>query len=114
MILLRHGQSEFNLHFGATRRDPGVVDAPLTALGHTQAEEAAQRLLGEGIRRIIVSPYTRALQTAAPIAATLAVPVFVSAAGFWIRRFWGGWTIWGSPTSPTRLRRAPRPPIATA
>jgi broad specificity phosphatase PhoE len=78
MILLRHGQSEFNLHFGATRQDPGVVDAPLTDLGHAQAAEAASRLRGEPIRRIIVSPYTRALQTAAPIAAALGVPVFVN------------------------------------
>jgi broad specificity phosphatase PhoE len=78
MILLRHGQSEFNLHFGATRRDPGVIDAPLTELGHAQAEEAAQRLKTEAIRRVIVSPYTRALQTAAPIAEALAVPVFVN------------------------------------
>ena len=78
MILLRHGQSEFNVHFGATRVDPGVVDAKLTELGHAQAAEAAQRLRGEGIRRIIVSPYTRALQTVAPIAAALGVPVFVN------------------------------------
>src|SRR5580700_7151148 len=78
MILLRHGQSEFNVIFGATRVDPGVVDAKLTELGHAQAAEAAQRLRGEGIRRIIVSPYTRALQTVAPIAAALGVPVFVN------------------------------------
>src|SRR5271156_6558350 len=78
MILLRHGQSEFNLHFGATRRDPGVVDAKLTELGHAQAAEAARRLAGKGIRRIIVSPYTRALQTAAPIARRLGVPVIVN------------------------------------
>ena len=73
MILLRHGQSEFNLHFGATRVDPGVVDARLTELGHAQAAEAAQRLRGEGIRRIIVSPYTRALQTVAPAPTALGV-----------------------------------------
>jgi broad specificity phosphatase PhoE len=78
MILLRHGQSEFNLHFGATRRDPGVVDAPLTELGHTQAADAAERLRTERISRIIASPYTRALQTAAPIAAALDVPVFIN------------------------------------
>ena len=71
MILLRHGQSEFNLHFGATRRDPGIVDPRLTELGHTQAHEAAQQLVGQGIERIIVSPYTRALQTAHPVAAAL-------------------------------------------
>jgi broad specificity phosphatase PhoE len=78
MILLRHGQSEFNLHFSASRRDPGIVDAKLTALGHAQAERAAQRLAGEGIRRIIVSPYTRALQTAAPIAHALGVKLLVN------------------------------------
>lgn len=78
MILLRHGQSEFNLHFGETRRDPGVIDAPLTTLGHVQAAEAADRLRAERIRRIIVSPYTRALQTMAPIVAALRVPVFVN------------------------------------
>jgi broad specificity phosphatase PhoE len=55
-----------------------VVDAPLTELGRAQAAEVAERLRTEQIRRIIVSPYTRALQTAAPIAAALAVPVFVN------------------------------------
>ena len=78
MILLRHGQSEFNLHFTATRRDPGIVDPALTELGHRQAEAAAEALQGERIRRIIVSPYTRALQTAMPAARRLGVPVFVN------------------------------------
>jgi glucosyl-3-phosphoglycerate phosphatase len=77
MILLRHGQSEFNLHFGATRRDPGIIDPRLTGLGHTQAEAAAQHLLGQGIQRIIVSPYTRALQTAGPVAAALGLPLTI-------------------------------------
>src|SRR5579883_2837913 len=58
MILLRHGQSEFNLHFTATRRDPGIKDAALTKLGCEQAEAAARALAGEPIRRIIVSPRT--------------------------------------------------------
>jgi broad specificity phosphatase PhoE len=78
MILLRHGQSEFNLHFTATRRDPGIVDPRLTELGHAQARAAAAALARENIRRIIVSPYTRALQTAEPIAAALGVPVIVN------------------------------------
>ena len=78
MILLRHGQSEFNLHFTATRRDPGIVDPRLTALGHTQAEEAAEALKQEGIEHIIVSPYTRALQTAAPIARALGLTPLVN------------------------------------
>jgi broad specificity phosphatase PhoE len=78
MILLRHGQSEFNLHFTATRRDPGIPDPRLTPLGQEQAEAAAVALAGEGIERIIVSPYTRALQTAAPVAAALGLPVFIN------------------------------------
>ncbi len=78
MILLRHGQSEFNLHFTATRRDPGIPDPKLTELGEAQADAAAEALQNETIRRIIVSPYTRALQTAAPIAARLGVPVIVN------------------------------------
>ena len=77
MILLRHGQSEFNLHFGVTRRDPGIIDPRLTELGHSQAVEAARQLAGQGIERIIVSPYTRTLETARPVAAALGVPVTI-------------------------------------
>ncbi len=79
MILLRHGQSEFNVHFTATRRDPGIEDARLTPLGHAQAKAAAVGLAGLGLTRIVASPYTRALQTAAPVAAALGLPVEVHA-----------------------------------
>lgn len=78
MILLRHGQSEFNLHFTATRKDPGIKDARLTEAGHSQAAAAARALASEPIRRIIVSPYTRALQTATPVATALRVPLIVN------------------------------------
>jgi broad specificity phosphatase PhoE len=78
MILLRHGQSEFNLHFAATRRDPGIVDPRLTELGHAQAEAAAQDLPAHAIEHIIVSPYTRTLQTAHPIAAALNLPIMIN------------------------------------
>ena len=77
MILLRHGQSEFNLHFTATRRDPGIEDPRLTELGHEQAEQAAQALAAQGVRRIVASPYTRALQTAEPLARRLGLPVMI-------------------------------------
>lgn len=78
MILLRHGQSEFNLHFSATRVDPGIVDPRLTPLGHQQAEAAVDELAGFGITHIIASPYTRALQTAAPFARRLQLPVLIN------------------------------------
>lgn len=78
MILLRHGQSEFNLHFTATRKDPGIIDARLTSLGHEQAAAALNALRHERISRIVVSPYTRALQTAAPISSGLGLPIIVN------------------------------------
>jgi glucosyl-3-phosphoglycerate phosphatase len=78
MILLRHGQSEFNLHFSATRRDPGIPDPKLTPLGQAQAEAAAEVLAGERLRRILVSPYTRALETAAVVARRLGLDVVVN------------------------------------
>ena len=55
MILLRHSQSEFNLHFSATRIDPGIPDPKLTPLGHEQAAAAAEALSGVPIKRIIAS-----------------------------------------------------------
>jgi broad specificity phosphatase PhoE len=78
MILMRHGQSEFNLHFSATKRDPGIEDPRLTPLGHAQAEAAAHTLRHAGIRRIISSPYTRTMQTAAPLARALGLPVTIT------------------------------------
>ena len=79
MILLRHGQSEFNLRQAATRVNPGIVDARLTEYGLHQAEAVAARLAREPIRRIIASPYTRALQTAAPLARLLGLKVEIRA-----------------------------------
>jgi broad specificity phosphatase PhoE len=67
MFLLRHGQSYFNLHFTPTRIDPGIEDPELTDLGVAQAHAAAAQLSEVPLTRIIISPYTRALQTAEPI-----------------------------------------------
>jgi broad specificity phosphatase PhoE len=75
MFLLRHGQSYFNLHFGETRVDPGIEDPELTPLGIEQAAAAAMQLAGLALTRMIVSPYTRALQTAQPILGLHKVPV---------------------------------------
>jgi glucosyl-3-phosphoglycerate phosphatase len=70
MFLLRHGQSYFNLHFDRTRTDPGIEDPELTPTGIEQARAAASALAGTPLTRIIVSPYTRALQTAQPFLRT--------------------------------------------
>lgn len=79
MYLLRHGQSLFNLHFTATRRDPGIEDPELTPLGQEQAREAALALADKQITRVIISPYTRALQTAAPFLERFDGPVEIMA-----------------------------------
>ena len=75
MFLLRHGQSYFNLHFNLTRVDPGIEDPELTPLGMQQAAAAAEKLANAPLTRIIVSPYTRALQTAQPFLESHHAPV---------------------------------------
>lgn len=79
MILIRHGQSEFNAVFERTRQDPGIADPKLTAHGREQVRRAAAQIQYEGhpIRRLITSPYTRALETAAILAEALGLPVEV-------------------------------------
>ena len=77
MMLVRHGQSEFNVIFGATRKDPGIVDPKLTEEGHLQAKSAGHALRDRGLTRIIASPYTRTLQTADIIARILELPVTI-------------------------------------
>jgi broad specificity phosphatase PhoE len=82
MILIRHGQTEFNRVFSLTRRDPGIRDPHLTGDGRRQAAQAAHALSHHGrtVRRLIASPYRRALETAAIIAAQRGWPIAIEAA----------------------------------
>ena len=77
MILVRHADSEWNLHYGRTRIDPGIADPPLTAAGRAQALRLAGALAAEGVARLISSPYRRALETATIIARTLDLAIKV-------------------------------------
>lgn len=77
MILLRHGQSHFNVHFGATRQDPGIVDPGLTDEGIRQIEAAVETLRPQAPKRIIASPYSRTLHSAAILAEALGLPVSI-------------------------------------
>jgi broad specificity phosphatase PhoE len=77
MILVRHGQSEFNVVFSVTRVDPGIRDPRLTPEGRRQAEAAAEALMGERIERLIASPYSRALETAEIVARRLDIAISV-------------------------------------
>lgn len=73
MYFVRHGQSEFNVVYSITLKDPGIRDAPITQRGQSQALGAAKHLKDKRITRIISSPYTRALQTATIIANELGI-----------------------------------------
>ncbi len=77
MILIRHGQSHFNVIFNETRVDPGIVDPGLTEEGQRQAKAAAQSLTGHDVRRILASPYSRTLHTAEIIAEHLGLSVVI-------------------------------------
>jgi len=77
MILVRHGQSEFNVVYGKTRQDPGIRDPELTKLGREQATQAARILRRMGGHKVICSPYRRAIQTATIIAEALDLAIAV-------------------------------------
>jgi probable phosphoglycerate mutase len=61
IVLIRHGQPEW------VRDGLNVVDPPLTGLGHRQAAAMAGQLADETFDEVLVSPLTRARQTAAPL-----------------------------------------------
>jgi probable phosphoglycerate mutase len=71
LYLVRHGQSAGN----AEGRFGGHSATPLSALGAEQAELAAQALAKEKIQAIYSSDLHRAVQTAAPLANLLNLPI---------------------------------------
>ena len=64
---LRHGETDWN----ARGLSQGNVDIPLNANGVAQAHRAAVLLRRRGIARIVVSPLSRALETARVVAAAI-------------------------------------------
>ncbi|AXE39599.1 histidine phosphatase family protein [Acidipropionibacterium virtanenii] len=72
LVLVRHGQSTWNLEH---RLQGQRMDVPLTPLGRRQADQAARRVkaLVPPATPVYSSDQDRALQTAAPIAAALTV-----------------------------------------
>jgi broad specificity phosphatase PhoE len=64
IYLVRHAQSTFNAVYDKTKSDPMIFDPPLTALGEMQVKQAQAEISQLDISQVIVSPLTRALQTA--------------------------------------------------
>jgi broad specificity phosphatase PhoE len=63
VFLLRHGEPDWSPGGGLSVNDPA-----LTPYGRAQARAAAERLVGQRIDAIYVSPYRRARETAEPLA----------------------------------------------
>ena len=64
IYLIRHAQSAFNALYDSNKPDPMIFDAPITELGETQARQARNEVEKLDINNLIVSPFTRTLQTA--------------------------------------------------
>jgi 2,3-bisphosphoglycerate-dependent phosphoglycerate mutase len=60
LILLRHGQSQWNLE----NRFTGWVDVPLSPKGEAEARSAGDKLRGRRIDRLYTSSLARAIETA--------------------------------------------------
>lgn len=79
-VLIRHGQSTNNALWAETGDDTGrEVDTRLTALGESQATALAAYALSPGlpwdVTHLYASPMARAVQTAAPLAEALDLPL---------------------------------------
>lgn len=76
--LIRHGQSEANVFFELTQGvDTKMLDARLTAFGKQQAAELGVRLASKHYDLVLVSPLTRAIETAITIFAGRDIPFHV-------------------------------------
>ena len=69
LLLVRHGQSEDAVEGQDFDRFEGHADPPLSALGRTQAQRLAARLVTEHIDAVYVTSLRRTAETAAPVAA---------------------------------------------
>lgn len=75
IILVRHGQTAWNVGSGAGERFRGRIDLPLDDAGLAQAGALAQRLADYPIVAIYSSPLKRAVETALPTAQQLGLTV---------------------------------------
>ncbi len=75
IILVRHGQTAWNVGTGSGERFRGRIDLPLDDAGLTQARALAQCLADHPIVAVYSSPLKRAMETARPTAQQLGLPV---------------------------------------
>jgi len=70
LILLRHGQSQWNLE----NRFTGWIDVPLSPKGEEEARNAGQKLQGRRIDKLYTSTLKRAIDTAVLALAAARIP----------------------------------------
>ena len=75
VVLVRHGQTAWNIGAGGGERFRGRIDLPLDDTGLAEARALAERLPDYPIVAIYSSPLKRAVQTAQPTAQRLGLPV---------------------------------------
>ena len=68
VVLVRHGASAAAVEGVTFPLIDGRSDPPVSEVGQSQAESVAERLAGEDIRALFVSPLRRTHETAAPLA----------------------------------------------
>lgn len=76
--LIRHGQSTFNALFDLNRVDPLHFDARLSRIGIEQVAAARQAASDITVDLVVVSPLTRAIQTAVGPFGETAVRIIVT------------------------------------
>lgn len=113
LLLIRHAQSANNLLYQQTGAKAGRhPDPPLTPLGHRQAQALADHLRPQGgplaLTHLHASLTVRAMQTAAPLARALGLPVHAHADAHEVGGlYWGAWDGERGPTpgeTPAGLR----------
>jgi broad specificity phosphatase PhoE len=68
IILVRHGQTEWNAGSASGEHFRGQIDVDLNEIGRAQAKAVADRLAGINVAALYASPLQRAMHTAQPIA----------------------------------------------
>ena len=78
VYLIRHGQSTFNALYEIDGIDPMHFDARLSPLGLQQVAETRQATSELGVDLVVVSPLTRAIQTALGLFDGALTPIIVN------------------------------------
>ncbi len=64
IYFIRHAQSAFNAVHDPLKPDPMIFDAPITDLGKIQAQQVRRQVEKLDVKTVIVSPFTRTIETA--------------------------------------------------